>query len=162
MNRFGGFPPLYGDHWQPKLSLEKLLATIHLDFNVEPLFELKVAADDMNNSQHIILVKEKSFHSFFFFMLKKNFSHFKLNHPSLFLQASAAYESQEEIDAYLTFMISVSTTLGVERTRAKTEMQQILDLETELANVGETFIYFTFESLNTNEDLLDECTSMSI
>jgi len=59
-------------------------------------------------------------------------------------------------------MISVSTTLGVERTRAKTEMQQILDLETELANVGETFIYFTFESLNTNEDLLDECTSMSI
>lgn len=80
----------------------------------------------------------------------------------MFLQASAAYESQEEIDAYLTFMISVSTTLGVERTRAKTEMQQILDLETELANVGETFIYFTFESLNTNEDLLDECTSMSI
>ena len=56
LERFGGFPPLYGQRWQPKLSVERLLATLHLEFNVEPLFELKVAADDMNNSQHIILV----------------------------------------------------------------------------------------------------------
>ena len=39
-----------------KLSFERLLANLHLEFNTEPLFELKVAADDMNNSQHIILV----------------------------------------------------------------------------------------------------------
>lgn len=57
LERFGGFPPLYGSRWQQKLSLEKLLANLHLEFNTEPLFELKVAADDMNNSQHIILVK---------------------------------------------------------------------------------------------------------
>ncbi len=56
LDRFGGFPPLYNERWQPKLSLERLLASLHLEFNIEPLFELKVAADDMNNSQHIILV----------------------------------------------------------------------------------------------------------
>ena len=57
LDRFGGFPALIGDRWQSKLSLEHLLATLHLEFNVEPLFELKVAADDMNNTQHIILVR---------------------------------------------------------------------------------------------------------
>jgi hypothetical protein len=56
LERFGGFPALYGERWQSKLTLERLLATLHLEFNIEPLFELKVAADDMNNSQHIILV----------------------------------------------------------------------------------------------------------
>lgn len=56
LERFGGFPPLYANQWQSKLSLEQLLANLHLEFNIEPLFELKVAADDMNNSQHIILV----------------------------------------------------------------------------------------------------------
>jgi hypothetical protein len=59
LERFGGFPPLHGERWQSKLSLERLLATLHLEFNIEPLFELKVAADDMNNSQHIILVITK-------------------------------------------------------------------------------------------------------
>jgi hypothetical protein len=59
LERFGGFPPLHGERWQAKLSLEQLLATLHLEFNIEPLFELKVAADDMNNSQHIILVIRK-------------------------------------------------------------------------------------------------------
>jgi hypothetical protein len=59
LERFGGFPALYGERWQSKLSLERLLATVHLEFNIEPLFELKVAADDMNNSQHIILVITK-------------------------------------------------------------------------------------------------------
>ena len=59
LDRFGGFPPLLGDRWHPKLSLEHLLATLHLEFNVEPLFELKVAADDMNNTQHIILVRRR-------------------------------------------------------------------------------------------------------
>jgi hypothetical protein len=56
MERFGGFPALYGERWQSTLSLERLLASLHLEFNIEPLFELKIAADDMNNSQHIILV----------------------------------------------------------------------------------------------------------
>jgi hypothetical protein len=60
LDHFGGFPPLYGNRWQSKLSLERLLATLHLEFNIEPLFELKVAADDMNNSQHIILVNSFS------------------------------------------------------------------------------------------------------
>ncbi|CAF0755640.1 unnamed protein product [Rotaria sordida] len=113
LERFGGFPPLHGERWQSKLSLERLLALLHLEFNTEPLFELKVAADDMNNTQHIIL----------------------LNHPSLFLQASAAYESQEEIDAYLKFMVSVATSLGVERTQARNEMERILNLEIALANI---------------------------
>lgn len=58
LERLGGFPALHGDRWQPKLSLEQLLATLHLEFNIEPLFELKVAADDMNNTQHIILVRK--------------------------------------------------------------------------------------------------------
>ena len=58
LDRLGGFPALTGENWQPKLSLEQLLATLHLEFNIEPLFELKVAADDMNNTQHIILVRE--------------------------------------------------------------------------------------------------------
>lgn len=64
---------------------------------------------------------------------------FQINHPSLFLQASAAYQSEEEINAYLNFMVSVATSLGVERTQARTEMQRILDLEKELAHVGESF-----------------------
>lgn len=33
---------------------------LYLEFNTEPLFELKVAADDMNNTQHIILVIERT------------------------------------------------------------------------------------------------------
>lgn len=113
LDRFGGFPALIGDRWQSKLSLEHLLATLHLEFNVEPLFELKVAADDMNNTQHIILI----------------------NHPSLFLQASAAYQSDEELNAYMTFMMSVAVHLGVERSKARMEMQRILDVEKELANI---------------------------
>ncbi|CAF0910418.1 unnamed protein product [Adineta steineri] len=113
LERFGGFPPLYGERWQSKLPLERLLATLHLEFNIEPLYELKIAADDMNNSQHIILI----------------------NHPSLFLQASAAYESEEEIDAYMHFMVSVATSLGVERTQARNEMERILQFEKALANI---------------------------
>ncbi|CAF0963262.1 unnamed protein product, partial [Didymodactylos carnosus] len=113
LEQVGGFPVLYGDKWKPKLSLEQLLATLHLKFNIEPLFELKVAADDMNNTQHIILI----------------------NHPSLFLQASAAYESPEEVDAYLHFMISVTTNLGANQTYAKHEMKRILELEKALANI---------------------------
>jgi hypothetical protein len=57
LDDFGGFPPLYAERWQSKLSFEQLLARLHLQFNIEPLFELKVAADDMNNTQHIILVR---------------------------------------------------------------------------------------------------------
>jgi len=36
-------------------------------------------------------------------------------------------------------MVSVATSLGVERTQARNDMQQILNLEKELANVGESF-----------------------
>ena len=36
-------------------------------------------------------------------------------------------------------MVSVATSLGVERTEARKEMQRILDLEKELAHVGESF-----------------------
>lgn len=75
--------------------------------------------------------------------MKNSFSiFFQINHPSLFLQASAAYESEEEINAYLNFMISVATSLGVERTQARNEMQRILNFEKALANVGESFYLF--------------------
>jgi hypothetical protein len=37
-------------------------------------------------------------------------------------------------------MVSVATSLGVERTQARAEMQQILNLEKALANVGESFL----------------------
>jgi hypothetical protein len=35
-------------------------------------------------------------------------------------------------------MISIATSLGIERTQARTEMQRILNLEKELAHVGES------------------------
>jgi hypothetical protein len=38
-------------------------------------------------------------------------------------------------------MVSVATSLGVERTQARNEMKQILNLEKSLANVGESFVY---------------------
>lgn len=57
LEEFGGFPALHRGLWHPTLSLEQLLAKLHLEFNVAPLFEVKIAADDMNNSQHIILVR---------------------------------------------------------------------------------------------------------
>ncbi len=149
LERFGGFPPLHGDRWQSKLSLERLLATLHLEFNIEPLFELKVAADDMNNSQHIILVNS----SLTIENIRWMRFFFQINHPSLFLQASAAYKSDEEITAYLNFMISVATSLGVERTKARNEMDRILQLEKALANVGESlFLFIELKSsyLSTN------------
>lgn len=59
----------------------------------------------------------------------------------MFLQASAAYKSDDEINAYLNFMISVATSLGVSRAQVSYEMQQILNFEKALANVGETFDY---------------------
>ena len=59
LERLGGFPALHDHRWQPKLSLEQLLGTLHLEFNIQPLFELKISADDMNNSQHVILVIKK-------------------------------------------------------------------------------------------------------
>lgn len=39
-------------------------------------------------------------------------------------------------------MVSVAINLGVERSKAKVEMQRILNVEKELANVGESFILF--------------------
>ena len=39
-------------------------------------------------------------------------------------------------------MISVATNLGVERSKARAEMQRILVVEKELANVGESFFLF--------------------
>ena len=39
-------------------------------------------------------------------------------------------------------MISVTTSLGVERTITKDEMQRILNLEKAIANVGESFRSF--------------------
>ena len=41
-------------------------------------------------------------------------------------------------------MISVATSLGVERSQARHEMQQILNLEKALANVGESFFVSSF------------------
>lgn len=42
----------------------------------------------------------------------------------------------------MTFMMSVAVHLGVERSKARMEMQRILDVEKELANVGESFFLF--------------------
>jgi hypothetical protein len=39
-------------------------------------------------------------------------------------------------------MVSVATSLGVERTQARIEMQQILNFEKALANVGESLFLF--------------------
>ena len=39
-------------------------------------------------------------------------------------------------------MVSVATNLGVERIQARNEMEDILQLEKALANVGETFYLF--------------------
>lgn len=39
-------------------------------------------------------------------------------------------------------MISVATSLGVERSNARNEMQKILNLEKALANVGESLFLF--------------------
>jgi len=79
--------------------------------------------------------------------LKNSLDFFQINHPSLFLQASAAYKSEEEINAYLNFMVSVATNLGVERTQARIEMERILNLEKALANVGESlFLFIEFKN----------------
>lgn len=65
----------------------------------------------------------------------------KINHPSLVLQSSAAYESKEEIEAYSDFMFNIANNLGVEQSLIHKEMERILNLEKELANVGESFIF---------------------
>lgn len=39
-------------------------------------------------------------------------------------------------------MVSVATSLGVDRTQARDEMQRILTLEKAIANVGESFSFF--------------------
>ncbi len=46
-------------------------------------------------------------------------------------------------------MVSVATSLGVERSRARNEMQQILNLEKALANVGESFSLFIISVENS-------------
>ena len=48
-------------------------------------------------------------------------------------------------------MISVATSLGVSRTQATYEMQQILNLEKALANVGETFYLLIVSPVEINE-----------
>ena len=49
-------------------------------------------------------------------------------------------------------MVSVATNLGVDRSQARIEMQRILDLEKELAHVGESFFLFIRENASHSKE----------
>lgn len=112
------------DHFMP-LTIENLLGKIRGDYNQPIIIEQYVGPDDRNSSHNIIQFDQTSF---------------GLPSREYFLKEGA----NKEKEAYLHLMVDVAELLGAEREYAFEQMRNVLEFETELANVGLIKLFLLF------------------
>ncbi|XP_076053157.1 neprilysin-1-like [Oratosquilla oratoria] len=114
----GGWPvTVEGDWTLPDFSVEEMVGRLRGRYNQAILIDQWVGPDDKNSSVNIIQLDQMQ----------------QLGLPSreYFLRKNS---SQDALKAYLRFMTDVAELLGAKGEKAKNDLQEVLDLETQIAN----------------------------
>lgn len=98
-------------------SIQNVLQSVQNKYNIGALFSYAVGEDDRNSSRHIL----------------------QIDQSGLTLPTRDNYLNKTEhakvLEAYLDYMTKVGVLLGGEPNITKTQMQEIIEFETRLANI---------------------------
>ncbi|KAJ8360466.1 hypothetical protein SKAU_G00169910 [Synaphobranchus kaupii] len=114
INQTGGWA--LTEPWD-KSNFHEVLRVVSANYRTSPFFTVFVSTDSKNSNSNIIQVDQSG-----------------LGLPSrdYYLNKTA---NQKYLDAYLDFLVKLGVLLGGSVERSRTLMQQIVDFETELANI---------------------------
>ncbi|CAK1546700.1 unnamed protein product [Leptosia nina] len=100
-----------------KWDLQKMLQDVQNKYNLGGLFNWAVTEDDRNSTKHVIVLDQGG-----------------LNLPTRdnYLNKTA---HKKVLDAYLDYMTRICVLLGANKTEARTQMNKVIQFETELANI---------------------------
>ncbi|KAI6175220.1 Membrane metallo-endopeptidase-like 1 [Aphelenchoides fujianensis] len=113
---FGGWPSLEASHSESFASIERLYGIMVAKFRVDSLFKATVQPDDKNSEKHVLLIDQPQLNLFArdFYMLS---------------------ETEDERLAYRTLVRDVLVLLKADSRVAERDSEEILNFETELANI---------------------------
>ncbi|XP_035243838.1 endothelin-converting enzyme 1 isoform X1 [Anguilla rostrata] len=114
INRTGGWA--LTEAWN-KSNFQEVLRVVSANYRTSPFFTVFVSTDSKSSNSNIIQVDQSG-----------------LGLPSrdYYLNKTA---NQKYLDAYLDFLVKLGVLLGGSEERSRTLMQEIVDFETELANI---------------------------
>ncbi|CAH0548765.1 unnamed protein product [Brassicogethes aeneus] len=131
-----------------KWSLQQIIQTVQNRYNIGGLFSYAVGEDDKNSSRYIIQIDQSG-----------------LTLPTRDSYLNKTAEHQKVLDAYLEYMTKVGVLLGGEENITKQQMKEVIEFETELANITtpsdmrrdeSTFYHnMTIQELNTKAGFID-------
>ncbi|XP_070560604.1 endothelin-converting enzyme homolog isoform X2 [Ptychodera flava] len=114
IQKIGGWS-VFGEWNESTFDFNVTLQTLS-DYEIQPLFSVWVGPDDKQSTENII----------------------QIDQSGLVLPSRDYYlknDSKEVTDAYLKYMMTVATLMGADLNETQPLMQEILDLETEVANI---------------------------
>ncbi|XP_029651468.1 neprilysin-1-like [Octopus sinensis] len=116
LRSFGGWPVIT-DQWDAdKFSIESTLAKLYKEFHISVILNFNVSPDDKNSSTNIIHLDQ---------------AHLGMPSRDYYLDPNDI----QYVDAYENFMVSVSELLGADRNFSGKELREVIQFETELANI---------------------------
>eukprot|EP00106_Octopus_bimaculoides_P018549 XP_014785991.1 PREDICTED: neprilysin-2-like [Octopus bimaculoides] len=116
LRSFGGWPVIT-DQWDAdKFSIESTLAKLYKEFHISVILNFNVSPDDKNSSTNIIHLDQ---------------AHLGMPSRDYYLDPNDI----QYVDAYENFMVSVSELLGADRNFSRKELREVIQFETELANI---------------------------
>ncbi|EEC10627.1 neprilysin, putative [Ixodes scapularis] len=118
LKRLGGWPVTQRNWTAPTWTLERLLGILRGDFDQGVIVEQWVGPDDKNSSVNIIQMDQQLA--------------FGLPSREYYLKEG----SEKDRRAYHRLMVEVALLLGAEPEEADAQMEQVLQLETRLANIS--------------------------
>uniref|UniRef100_A0A183V478 Neprilysin n=1 Tax=Toxocara canis TaxID=6265 RepID=A0A183V478_TOXCA len=128
--KFGGWPSLGPRDALPQISIEQLYGIMVAKFRADSLFKATVQPDDKDSEKHVLLAFEIS---------QQDAATLQIDQPALNLFARDFYilaETQDERLAYMTLVRDVLLLLNALPDVAVRDADEILQFETELANVS--------------------------
>ena len=118
----GGWPVTMKNWTPPAMSIEILMGKLRGEYSEAGLVELYVGADDKNSSAYILQLDQLGL---------------ALPSRDYYLKPS----SEQDLQAYQKYMTQMAILLGADPAVAKTELEDVVKFEINLANVSE-FSYF--------------------
>ncbi|XP_075158304.1 M13 family metallopeptidase neprilysin 1 [Haematobia irritans] len=115
LKSLGGWPVIEPNWSPPNISIEELAGILRRVYGESTLVELYVSADDKNSSVYVLQLDQ-----------------FPLALPSrdYYLKSS----SEHDLNAYHKYMTQIAILMGANGTTAKEELNNVLQMEIELAN----------------------------
>lgn len=138
MKYYGGWPILEKNWKKPNQSLEEMLGKMHGELNEHFLVSVLVAPDDKNSSVNILVVRCSLANQLGSNLtVSLNFS--QVDQLILALPSREYYmkgSSKSDLMAYHSYMTKIAMILGADPATVADDMQEVLDFETQLANVN--------------------------